>query len=149
MYHHVANVAGGGPYGRALTVSPQEFAVQLRTMQGRGCAMVRLSRLVDDVSGGRNRACEIALTFDDGYADAMTEAAPLLRSAGAAGTFFITTGLIGTAGHLTRAQIIALGQEGMEIDAHTVTHRDLTKMPAAAAAAEAEDSRTALLALVG
>src|SRR5271166_5747178 len=92
MYHHVSAVAGGGRYGRALTVTPQEFVAQLRYLDERGCSAVGLARLVDDLRDGRARGCEVALTFDDGYADAASEAAPLLREHGDVGTFFVSTG---------------------------------------------------------
>src|SRR6202023_596953 len=87
MYHHVSAHAAGGPFGRALTVTPQEFVGQLRLLRARGCAAVGLDRLVADVRGDRVRSCEVALTFDDGYEDAATEAAPLLGRFGDVGTF--------------------------------------------------------------
>jgi peptidoglycan/xylan/chitin deacetylase (PgdA/CDA1 family) len=149
MYHHVSTVPAGGPYGRALTVTPQEFVAQLRYLDARGCAAVSLGRLVEDVRSGKQTGCEVALTFDDGYEDAATEAAPLMRGFGDVGTFFVTTGFIGTVGHLTQSQIRGLTAEGMEIGAHTVSHTDLTKLSAEKAGLEVRGSRIALQALTG
>jgi peptidoglycan/xylan/chitin deacetylase (PgdA/CDA1 family) len=149
MYHHVSSVAGGGEFGRALTVTPQDFTAQLHYLKGRGCAAVGLDRLVDDVRTGQDKGCEVALTFDDGYADAATDAAPLLRGFGDVGTFFVTTGFINTKGHLTSGQIRSLSAEGMEIEAHTVSHVDLTRVSTATAEREVRDSRSALRSLTG
>jgi len=149
MYHHVSAHAASGPFGRALTVTPQEFDDQLRFLRTSGCAAVGLDRLVADVRAGRVRECEVALTFDDGYADAATEAAPLLRRYGDVATFFISTGYIGTPGHMTRAQIAALARQGMEIGAHTVTHPDLTRLPGSAVEREVRTSRSVLQSISG
>ena len=149
MYHHVSAHPASGPFGRALTVTPQEFAQQLQLLRTRGCAAVGLDRLVADARGGHLHGCEVALTFDDGYADAASEAAPLLREYGGVGTFFIATGYLGNAGHMTPADVRALADEGMEIGAHTVTHPDLTRLSAGAAAEEIGASRVALRALSG
>ena len=146
MYHHVAPDAPPGRYARALTVSPQEFAQQLSWLRRRGCAIVLASRLVRDARDGELAPCEVALTFDDGYADASTTAAPLLVADGAVGTFFISTGLVGTPGHLSVAQVRSLSAEGMELGAHTVHHSDLTLLSAASRTAEIDDSIASLQA---
>src|SRR5690242_16953576 len=101
MYHHVSTHPGGGAYGTALTVTPKEFDDQLRLLRDRDCSVVGVEKLVADVGSSRARACEVALTFDDGYDDAATQAAPMLRRYGDVGTFFVTTGLLGTPGHLS------------------------------------------------
>jgi peptidoglycan/xylan/chitin deacetylase (PgdA/CDA1 family) len=149
MYHHVSTAAAPGPYGRALTVTPTEFATQLQELESRGCEAVGLGHLVEDLRSGRQRGCEVALTFDDGYEDAATVAAPLLRRYGDVGTFFVSTKYIDTPGHLTRAQIVALAGEGMEIGAHTVSHVDLTRVSPSIADAEVRRSRVALRDLTG
>ena len=149
MYHHISATPAGGPFGAALTVTPGDFDAQLRYLRERGCAAVSVDRLVRDVRDGSRTGCEVALTFDDGYADAAHVAAPLLRRYGDVGTFFITTGFLGTGGHLTKADVRALAAGGMEIAAHTVTHPDLTRLSAAAVAAQVRDSRAELRDIAG
>jgi peptidoglycan/xylan/chitin deacetylase (PgdA/CDA1 family) len=149
MFHHVAAQPAGGTYGRALTVSPAEFESQLRYLQAKGCAAVTVDRLIADVAARTAAPCEVALTFDDGYSDASTDAAPLLAKYGDAGTFYITTGYIGSPGHLDRPQVRALEQRGMELGAHTVTHADLTRIGTASAQREIFGSRAMLRKLTG
>ena len=83
------------------------------------------STIADDARAGELSACEVALTFDDGYDDAATFVAPALTQVGATGTFFIATGEIGLRGHLTVADLRMLADLGMELGAHTVHHLDL------------------------
>lgn len=149
MYHHVSSTPASGPYGRALTVTPQEFDNQLRYLRDAGCAAVGIDRLVSDVRDNRLRRCEVALTFDDGYADASTQAAPMLRRYGDVATFFVATGYIGTPGHITKSEIRGLAQTGMQIGAHTVSHPDLTRLPIGAVEKEVRSSRSALQAISG
>jgi peptidoglycan/xylan/chitin deacetylase (PgdA/CDA1 family) len=71
----------------------------------------------------------VSFTFDDGNADQMA-ALPILDSAGMKGTFFITTGWIGAQDYMTQADLATLKAGGHEIGGHTVSHPDLTLVPA-------------------
>jgi peptidoglycan/xylan/chitin deacetylase (PgdA/CDA1 family) len=144
MYHHVSPSVQPGKYARALTVSPQEFGGQLAWLRARGCTIVHASAIVDDAHAGTLAPCEVALTFDDGYDDAGAYVAPMLTRAGATGTFFIATGVVGTHGHLNVAGVRALADLGMELGAHTVHHVDLTQVPASVCATEITTSAATL-----
>ncbi|WP_166462761.1 polysaccharide deacetylase family protein [Amycolatopsis acidicola] len=71
----------------------------------------------------------VSLTFDDGNADQL-QAKPILDKYGMKGTFYIITGSIGAPGYLTRTDLQTLSTGGNEIAGHTVTHPDLTTVPA-------------------
>lgn len=86
MYHRVAAVPSD-PYG--LAVHPSRFAEQVEHLLARRC-VVPLAELV-----GPGAATRVAITFDDGYADNATAAAPVLAAAGLPATYFITTGRLG------------------------------------------------------
>jgi peptidoglycan/xylan/chitin deacetylase (PgdA/CDA1 family) len=86
MYHRVAAL-DDDPYG--LAVHPTRFAEQMEHLQSLG----RVVPLADVPTGGR--ATSIAITFDDGYVDNVTTAAPVLEAAGLPATYFITTGTLG------------------------------------------------------
>ncbi|MDP8959273.1 MAG: polysaccharide deacetylase family protein [Actinomycetota bacterium] len=85
LYHRVTSVASD-PFG--LCVRPDRFAEQLRHLR-RMAAVVPLRRCLEPSSG-----CRVALTFDDGYHDNATEAAPMLQSGGLPATFFVTAGML-------------------------------------------------------
>jgi peptidoglycan/xylan/chitin deacetylase (PgdA/CDA1 family) len=70
----------------------------------------------------------VSLTFDDGNADQLN-AAQILNNNGLKGTFFITSGVIGTPNYMTVANLQGLAAAGHEIAGHTVTHPDLTALP--------------------
>ena len=81
VYHRVIERAYG-PVG--LCVSPENFAAQLDVI---GDSLVELDRIVTGAAPDGS----VAITFDDGYVDNLTNAAPLL--AGRPATLFVCTGL--------------------------------------------------------
>lgn len=84
-YHRVA-APRADPHG--LCVHPERFADQLRAL-AHVADPVPLSEVVRAGRGPR-----IAVTFDDGYADSLDAALPLLSEAGVPAAFFITTGTL-------------------------------------------------------
>jgi len=81
LYHRIA------PRERdpwKLCTSPRNFAEQLEVLRGRVC---RLAELPEARPSGR-----VALSFDDGYADALLAARPLLEKHGTPATVFVATG---------------------------------------------------------
>lgn len=85
----------------------------------------------------------VSLTFDDGNADQATSV-PILDQAGMKGTFYITTGWIGTPGYLTLANLASMAADGQEIGGHTVNHPDLTALPTEEVTREVCDGRATL-----
>lgn len=148
MYHHVSETVLPGPYGRALTVRPAEFTRQLDWLRGSGCETVTVDTIVADAQAGALHGCEVAITFDDGYVDDVA-AAHMLAAGGDTATLYVSSGLVGTPGHLTRSQVRALADEGLQIGAHTINHVDLTTRDDAQAAREIGGSRRSLQAWSG
>jgi peptidoglycan/xylan/chitin deacetylase (PgdA/CDA1 family) len=148
MYHHVSDVVLPGPYARALTVQPAEFARHLQRLRSAGCETVTVDTIVADVRSAPLRHCEIAITFDDGYVDDVAAAAQL-AAAGSTATLYVSSGLVGTPGHVSRAQLSTLADDGLQIGAHTINHVDLTTLGDAQAAHEIAGSRASLAAWSG
>jgi peptidoglycan/xylan/chitin deacetylase (PgdA/CDA1 family) len=71
----------------------------------------------------------ITLTYDDANAD-QVPAAQILNAAGLRGTFFTPSGYLDAAGHMSKAQALALQAAGNEIGGQSVTHPDLAQMGA-------------------
>jgi len=91
MYHRIA-APPYDPWG--LAVSPPHFADQLRSLtQSR--KLVHMDCLVEGLRCGGLTGKEVAITFDDGYADSLTVGKPILERAEAPATVFITTDRLG------------------------------------------------------
>ncbi len=86
MYHRVTDAALD-PFD--LCVSPSRFRAQLEWLSAVG-TLVTLAELA--AREAQLATLQFALTFDDGYVDNLTHAAPLLARAAAPATFFLTTG---------------------------------------------------------
>lgn len=86
-YHRVTSLKSDP---QQLAVSPAHFRGHLRYLKEH----VRLVRFEEDWTALREPA--VALTFDDGYADNLLEALPILAEAEVPATFFISTGSIGS-----------------------------------------------------
>lgn len=92
-YHRVATVTCD-PW--MLAVRPERFAEQIEALvQER--RIVPLSWLARELAQGRVPKRTAAITFDDGYADVVTNAWPILERFGCPATAFLTTGPIGRA----------------------------------------------------
>ncbi|MGW2282170.1 polysaccharide deacetylase family protein [Streptomyces sp. NPDC001770] len=153
-YHSVGDPTDD-PYG--ITVSPERLDAQLAWLRSRrltGVAMGTLLRA--HAEGGRGL---VGLTFDDGYADFVDEALPVLRRYGFTATVFVLPGRDGGTNEwdpkgprkplLTHRQIGRLAGTGMEIGSHGLYHRDLTALPDEELHAETRRSRELVRELTG
>ena len=75
------------------------------------------------------RTTVVSLTFDDGDADQMV-ALPILEKHAMPGTFYVISGYVGEPGYFTRNDLATMAAKGHEIGGHTVSHTDLTTVPA-------------------
>lgn len=105
LYHRVADVAVD-PWG--LAVSPAHFAEHLAVLRRRTHPM-RLSDFVRARARGALPRNAVAVTFDDGYADNLHTALPLLAEYGVPATVFLATGYLGRAYWWDELQRLVLG----------------------------------------
>lgn len=91
MYHRVAEAAID-PWG--LCVTPQHFAEHMAALH-RLVRPTRLRHLAHAVQAGKVLDRAIAVTFDDGYADNLFNARPILERYAIPATVFLVSGQIG------------------------------------------------------
>jgi peptidoglycan/xylan/chitin deacetylase (PgdA/CDA1 family) len=91
LYHRVAE-AGSDPW--QLAVSPRHFEEHLQILS-EACRPLRLRDLSGAVEKGSLPRRRVVVTFDDGYADNLLNAKPLLEKYDVPATVFITTGYTG------------------------------------------------------
>ncbi len=150
-YHSISNDPG------PTSIPPSVFRGQMAALSEAGYRVVRLSEFV----GWMARRVElpertVAITFDDGFVDFATEAAPVLRAHGWSATVFLPTAKMG--GHadwpgeqtaplrplMSWEQVRALRADGFEFGGHSVTHPKLPSLDAATLASEIRDSHAEL-----
>ncbi|HET6341083.1 MAG TPA: polysaccharide deacetylase family protein [Gemmatimonadota bacterium] len=90
-YHRIANPTSD-PY--SLCVAPERFDQQLEAIRRHG-RPVRLGELRHALANDEPLAGAVAVTFDDGYTDVLTDALPLLENHLIPATVFVIAGLLG------------------------------------------------------
>jgi peptidoglycan/xylan/chitin deacetylase (PgdA/CDA1 family) len=143
MYHYIRRVdQDSDPLGWELSVAPELFEAQLAWLHEQGYRTVRMDAVARCLRGEVPcPAKAVALTFDDGYADAFTTALPVLQRYGFTATFYVISGPVGQPGYMSWEQIAALRDAGMEIGAHTIDHFDLTTLDEAESARQIAQSK--------
>jgi peptidoglycan/xylan/chitin deacetylase (PgdA/CDA1 family) len=111
-----------------MNVRPDEFRRQMEWLVAH-VPVISLREAADLHPG-------VAVTFDDGYRDNLTEAAPVLRELGIPATVFLVVGRLGGlldhdagrehAALLTWDDVGELQAMGIEVGAHGLTHRRLS-----------------------
>ncbi|MFE1382665.1 polysaccharide deacetylase family protein [Streptomyces sp. NPDC058740] len=134
MYHSIADTPDD-PY--KVTVSPVRFARQLHWLGDRGLRGVSVRELLAAAAEGRARNL-VGLTFDDGYADFVESAVPLLRRHGFTATVYVLPGRLGGDNTwddlgprkplLDEDGIRRAAAAGMEIGSHGLHHVDLVEL---------------------
>lgn len=90
LYHRIAEVASDP---QLLSVTPQHFAEHLEILQ-QGYNPLSLRTLHRRMKFNLWRYRTVAITFDDGYADNLHQAKPLLEAVDVPATVFVTTGKV-------------------------------------------------------
>jgi peptidoglycan/xylan/chitin deacetylase (PgdA/CDA1 family) len=143
-YHHI----GRAPHDAArpeLWVPAARFRRQLAALDRAGYEAVTLDRVWRAWHGNATLpARPVVLSFDDGYASQGKIAAPALRAHGWPGVLNLQVRRIGARGGLSKTRVRALLRAGWELDAHSVTHPDLTRVSNERLAHEVAGSRRAL-----
>jgi peptidoglycan/xylan/chitin deacetylase (PgdA/CDA1 family) len=138
-------------------VTPGVFRKQMSWLSRLGFRGVTLADALSAAgSSGRGGRCPIAITFDDGYLDNYTYAAPILEEFGFRATIYFVALKMGERVDWTsdpvwkdhplmdRRLARELVSRGFEAGSHTLTHPDLSKLSDRDARKEIEESRARL-----
>ncbi|HVA82504.1 MAG TPA: glycosyltransferase [Candidatus Binataceae bacterium] len=160
LYHNVGPRPAEDP--SLLTVATEQFERQMRWLVSRGYQTIWPS---DWRAARRGRKPlprkPVMLTFDDGYADMVEFAFPVLRRYGLKAAAYVVTKRLGLTntwdevnGHrtmrlMTAEQIRECAAQGIEFGSHTRTHPHLTSLSKEQLTDEIEGSRDDLRDLLG
>jgi peptidoglycan/xylan/chitin deacetylase (PgdA/CDA1 family) len=136
LYHSISVAAA--PRFRRWVVDPARFAEHIDCIAAAGYQPVTVSTAAAAIRGDSALPPRpVVLTFDDGFADFATDAAPVLARYDFTATLYVTTHFVdgtsewlageGEGGRrmLSWSQLIELDRAGIEIGPHGHTHRQL------------------------
>ncbi len=164
MYHMISEPRPGARFN-GLRVRPAMFARQLRWLREQGWQSFTVSELL--ARGERLPERAFAITFDDGYADNLLQALPLLRQYRCKATLYLVVerferdwsvmrkahhdgGELQREAKLSDAQVETLLASGcIELGSHSMTHANFLHLDALAARHELLASKQALEARFG
>ncbi len=147
MYHYIrVNPDPADKIGFGLSVTPRDFEAQIAFLAQKGYRTITLRQL-SDPAALQGRA--VAITFDDGYADAYETAFPILKKYGFKATFYVITSLLGRPRYMTWEQARELAAAGNVIGSHTLTHPDLSQVGLTEARRQLGESKAEIERQVG
>ncbi len=92
IYHRVAVLENDT---HQLAVSPKKFEEQIKYLKNR-FNVISLQEMISELKNGRMQKNSIVITFDDGYADNLYNAKPILEKYSIPATIFVTAGMVGS-----------------------------------------------------
>jgi peptidoglycan/xylan/chitin deacetylase (PgdA/CDA1 family) len=159
MYHMIATPRPGARFN-GLRVSPQRFERQLRWLSAQGWRSFTMSELLARAGTLPEKA--FAITLDDGYADNLLQALPLLKKYRCKATLYLVVdrfdrdwstqrkkyhdeGELKGEAKLSDQQVRELLESGcVELGSHSMTHANFLCIESAAVRWELEESRREL-----
>ncbi len=156
MYHSISGNASSK--FRQFTVSPALFAEQMAYLHQQAYTPITVTQYVRAQFQRETELPEhpIVLTFDDGFADFLTAALPVLTQYNFAATLYVSTAFVGGTSYwlrheketgrlmLTWKQLVEISSYGIECGAHSHNHRQLDTLPNPAAWDEIMQSKKLL-----
>jgi len=146
MYHSVGleenSTTVDGDTLSIYSMTLTQFSAQIDAIQ----ALCTSKGISIDVFGSAKKD-SLSITFDDGYADALTVIAPLLCSRQIPFHVFVSSARMNGTDrkYLSPAQVVELSNmPGVSIGAHGATHRSLTSLSSSELAAELHASKVDL-----
>ena len=116
-----------GPYQKAYSISPVNFALQMKALSDNRYTSITTDELKDYLSIDRSLPKNpIIITFDDGTKGQSEIGARILDKYNFKGVFFIMTVVIGKKNYMNQNEIKILSDKGHVIGCHTWDHHKVT-----------------------
>lgn len=129
----------------SLVVPPEEFKKQMQYLHNEGYHSITLDELYDYVTKGTELPDKpVLITFDDGYIDNYQHAMPILKEYNMKATLFMISGSVGENRFVGLEQLKEMQANGIDIQSHTVNHKDLRHMSLQQARDELVSSKAVL-----
>lgn len=158
-YHGVGDCPGGARQHQCVCIPPDVFAAHM-TFLARRRRVVPLRDLVEGSTETTTRPA-VAITFDDGYENVLTTAAPLLERHGFPATVFVPSGWIGSTNGwdagtpcfplrlMDEAQLREAEERGIAVESHGHDHIDFESSEPAAVAGDLDRAVDRLTTVLG
>jgi peptidoglycan/xylan/chitin deacetylase (PgdA/CDA1 family) len=129
MYHRIADIKGD-----RNALSPEKFEKQLQYLSNNGYSTINMNQLYEHYATGLKLPPNpVCLTFDDGYADNLYTAMPILKKYNMIGNVFVISDWIGKENKwedfgkaptvtMTEKELLEWQNAGNYIGSHTVSH---------------------------
>jgi GT2 family glycosyltransferase/peptidoglycan/xylan/chitin deacetylase (PgdA/CDA1 family) len=159
VYHSIGELRDD-PLLADYAIPPARFAEQIDMLAAQGRRFISQAELLESLQRDRPIPPDAVLvTFDDCYADLLSEAVPALAARGIPAVAFAVSGLIGETNEWDRSSgggrlrlldadgLRAASAKGIAIGSHGATHRRLTDLEQAELEHELEGSAERLAAI--
>lgn len=144
MYHHIGLAEREEISG--LYVSPEVFEKQVAYLIKKNYRIINTSELYSILQSGIQPTQKtVMLTFDDSTRTHYDVAYPILKKYKIPGVFFV----VATRSHLSVSEIKEMSDNGMDIQSHSSTHVDFSKVPDERILSEATSSKRLLENITG
>lgn len=159
LYHSVSDTATA-KY-RVWTVTPRQLAEHLDVISDLGYTTLTVSEFLDRRTASTLPERPCVVTFDDGRADFVRGAVPVLLDRGAAATVYVVSGHVGGTSSwlpiaeerdqpmMTWSDLRDVVDAGIEVGAHSESHPELDVLASAPLVREIVDSRRRLTDRLG
>ncbi|WP_315078057.1 polysaccharide deacetylase family protein [uncultured Clostridium sp.] len=124
-YHSIGDEFKKDP----LVVSKDLFRTHLQAIKDEGYTTITLQQLYDYLYNGLEIPKKsVVITLDDGYKDNYTNAFPILKEFKMNATMFIIADYLDGDVYVLPSQVKEMSDYGIDIEDHTLTHRELSTL---------------------
>lgn len=138
MYHKIVNDSYSSKHKTYIT--EERFSDHIQMLENNGFTSITFKDVQDAALLNKQLPAKpVIITFDDGYKNTVKKALPILQRYGHRAVFYLLgsaemknntwDALDGESALLSNEEILDLQSAGMELGAHSVTHRKLSELP--------------------